>query len=106
VFGCKGGTGGRVRIETRGRIWDVTSPFASGCGPQIRSLRVPGSPTARSRLGITGDLLTPTIPPLLASPALMTQAPTPRSNRNSRMGYMLQFMDGITTDKPPQRAMQ
>jgi hypothetical protein len=51
-------------------------------------------------------LLTPTIPPLLASPALMTRAPTPRSNRNSRMGSMLQFMDRITTDKPPQRAMQ
>jgi hypothetical protein len=44
MFGCKGGTGGRVQFETRGRIWDVTSPFTRGCGPQIRSPQVPGSP--------------------------------------------------------------
>jgi hypothetical protein len=80
VFGWKGGTGGRVPIEMRGQIWGrYHVPSQEATAPTDPLAERSRLAEARPVLALGSPVIpfTSTIPPQLASPALMRRAPTP-----------------------------
>jgi hypothetical protein len=71
VFGCKGGTGGRVPIEMRGQVWDVTMSLHKRPRPIDPLAARPRLVEARPVLALGSPVIpfTSTIPRQLASPA-------------------------------------